>query len=238
MERFGASQLSGLRTACVLLLAGMACAAESARDAAAERWIAAATHIATWQSGIVQTRFLPAMDQPLVSTGRVWFAQPSSFRWELGTQSLALREGEELVLLSPRLRRAEIHSLGAGAHGPVKDLLALLDAGFPRDAAEFGRRFEIVSTATNGPVVVLKLKPRQPTARRWMPGVTVEFDHGHPRLHATEMTFADGSRMRTEFFDVVTNAPIDAGWFRTNLDAGWKVVRSKGTDETRSRRVP
>ena len=238
MEGFGAATLKAVRRFPALCLVGVVCAVEPARDSAADRWIAAAARITTWQSGIVQTRHHPAIEQPLVSTGRVLFAQPASFRWELGTQSLALRDGNELVLLSPKLRRAEIHSLGEGAQGPVKDLLALLDAGFPRDSAEFGQRFEFVSTTTNGAVVVLKLKPRQATARRWMPAVTVEFEHAHPRLHATEMTFADGSRMRTEFFDVVTNATLSAGLFRTNLDAGWRVVRARGSDGSGTRRAP
>lgn len=201
-------------------------AAAGGDDAWIARWLASATNLVTWQADVVQTRHLQALTQPLVSTGRVWFATPGSFRWELGRppQSIALRQGDTLTVLSPKLRRAERHEVGPAVKGPAADMMALLDAGFPRDAAGFRKRFELTGVITNEARVRLELRPVSGEARRWMPAFVVELDPSGRDVRATEMSFADGSRLRNEFSSVVTNVPIDAGLFVTNLDAGWKVM--------------
>jgi outer membrane lipoprotein-sorting protein len=57
-----------------------------------------------------------------------------------------------------------------------------------------------------------------------LPALALELDPSGEQLKATEMTFADGSRLRNDFSAVVTNAPLSDALFRTNLDAGWKVT--------------
>lgn len=217
--------LTWIRGVLGLVCAGTAVAGP-AEDAMVEHWMASATNLVTWQATVVQTRHLKALTQPLVSTGRVWFAAPNSFRWELGVppQSLALRSGNELVVLSPRLRRAERHDLGSSGPGPMNDLMALLDAGFPRDLAGFRRRFDLSGVVTNGSGVVLRMRPQDASARRMLPALALELDPSGQQLKATEMTFADGSRLRNDFSAVITNAPMSDALFRTNLDAGWKVT--------------
>jgi outer membrane lipoprotein-sorting protein len=196
-----------------------------AEEAWVSRWLASATNLVTWQAGVTQTRHLKALTQPLVSTGKVWFAAPNSFRWELGDppQSIALRSGDSLTVLTPRLKRAERVSLGSAAGAPVNDMLALLDAGFPRDPEAFAKRFEVTGVSTNAGVVRLDLMPREASARRMMPALAVELDPAGGGLKATDLTFVDGSRLRNEFSAVVTNTPMSPELFRTNLDAGWKV---------------
>ena len=217
--------LTWIRGVLGLVCAGTAVAGP-AEDTVVERWMASATNLVSWQATVVQTRHLKALTQPLVSTGRVWFAAPNSFRWQLGVppQSLALRSGNELVVLSPRLRRAERHDLGSSGPGPMNDLMALLDAGFPRDLAGFRRRFDLSGVVTNGSGVVLRMRPQDASARRMLPALALELDPSGEQLKATEMTFADGSRLRNDFSAVVTNAPLSDALFRTNLDAGWKVT--------------
>lgn len=194
-------------------------------DAWVAHWLVSATNLVTWHADVTQTRHLKALTQPLVSTGKVWFAAPNSFRWELGNppQSIALRSGDELTVLTPRLKRAERVALGSAAGAPVNDMLALLDAGFPRDPEAFAKRFEVTGVSTNAGIVRLDLKPREASARRMMPALAVELDPTGGGLKATDLTFVDGSRLRNDFSAVVTNTPMSPELFRTNLDAGWKV---------------
>lgn len=196
-----------------------------AEEAWVSRWLASATNVVTWQAGVTQTRHLKALTQPLVATGKVWFAAPNSFRWELGDppQSIAMRSGDSLTVLTPRLKRAERVSLGPAAGAPVNDMLALLDAGFPRDPEAFAKRFEVTGVSTNAGVVRLDLKPREASVRRMMPALAVELDEAGGGLKGTDLTFVDGSRLRNDFCKVVTNAPMSPELFRTNLDSGWKV---------------
>ena len=211
-------------------LAGLAWAGP-AEDALLARWMGVATNLTTWEATVVQTRHLKALTQPLVSTGHVWFAAPVSFRWQLGqpAQSIALRSSNELVVLSPRLRRAERHALGEGAVGPVNDLMALLDAGFPRDVEGFRRRFEVLGVSSNAGLASLQLRPRDAAARRMMPSMGIELDPESMQVRATELTFADGSRLRNAFSEIVTNGVIPESTFRTNLDSGWKTTEGRKT---------
>lgn len=213
----------------ILMSLGMMAAAsdpgEGALHPVLQTWLESSKHLTTFHATVVQTRHLQAIREPLVSAGEIWFAAPGRFRWELGQppQSIALRTPEELVVLSPRLRRAERYPQGTGSSGPEKELMHLLDVGFPRDAREFQSRFELVEVSTNTSGVLLRLRPRSAAARRLMPELTVGLDPGLSVLRLTELTFADGSRMRNEFISVITNGPMSGDLFVTNLDVSWKV---------------
>lgn len=84
-----------------------------ADDALLSRWFAAQAEIKTWSAELVQTRTLKALKDPLQTPGRVWFTLPNRFRWELGTpaQTIALREADAMVIVYPRLKRAERYAL-------------------------------------------------------------------------------------------------------------------------------
>ena len=191
-------------------------------------WLKAAGSLSAFEAKVVQTRHLKALQQPLVSTGKVCFVANGDFRWELGEppQSVALRTGGGLLLLSPRLRRAEKIDLSQAASGPARDLLGLLDVGFPRDPQTFRERFELVEgkASVEAGTSRLDLRPKSAAARKLLPAIRVELDAAGFGLRATEMTFADGSRLRTEFLDVVTNRPPDPERFRSPVDATWNVV--------------
>src|SRR5216684_501252 len=77
------------------LICGNLSAADS--ESALTMWLASQTNIQTWSAEVIQTRALKSLAQPLTATGRVWFAAPNRFRWELGTppQTIALRQPEQ-----------------------------------------------------------------------------------------------------------------------------------------------
>src|SRR6266581_4757742 len=47
------------------------------------QWLSAQTNLQTWSADVTQTRSLKTLTQPLTARGRVWFAAPNRFRWEL-----------------------------------------------------------------------------------------------------------------------------------------------------------
>lgn len=231
----GRSRAAGLTGWFVLLLAGVSWAVAAtpsgSESSLLERWLHQAQGLKSWESNFVQTRHLKALTQPLKTTGRVWFAAPDRFRWELGDppQSLVLRDGALLQVLSPRLHRAEQLSLTNVAAGPMREAMALLDTGFPRDAETFQTQFKLLSTRTNSgsggeSSYAFRLQPRSAAARRFLPELTVEVAGRDLQLTATELQFADGSRLRNDFTGARINPPVDPERFRTNLDASWKIV--------------
>ena len=195
-----------------------------------EAWLRGQTNVTSWSAEFVQTRRLPALTQPLRSSGRVWFEAPDRFRWELGdpVQSVAVRHGDTLLILSPRLHRAEQLSLADAAKGPMRDALALLDTGFPRDAAEFNHRFEVRSVRESDGLHEVQLQPRDPGARRLMTGLGVVLTTNDFSLAATELRFADGTILRNDFTNAVRNPVIPSERFDTVIPAGFRTNAPTG----------
>ena len=216
--------LSGVLLSFVLLLACRLPAADAA--AVLNAWLSAQTNFSTWSADFIQTRSLKALNQPLISTGRIWFAKPNHFRWELGQppQTIAVRDDELLQVIYPRLKRVERYPLTAGKSGPMGEALGLLDAGFPKSRADFESRFRLISLqATNG-AWRLELQPASPSARRMMPSIRVTLATNSFVLLANELTFPDGSRMRNDFTNAVLNATFAKDVFRPAVESDFKVV--------------
>jgi outer membrane lipoprotein-sorting protein len=189
-------------------------------------WLSAQTNIQTWTSEFKQTRTLKALTQPLTATGRVWFAPPNRFRWELGDppQTIAVRQPEEMLVIYPLLKRAERYTLAGSQGNPWRDALALLEAGFPRSKAELEAKFRITSQATTNEVVHLTLQPKAAGARRMMPQIKIAFGTNDFSLRATELHFADGSTLRNDFANPQLNPKLEASLFAPKLEAGYKIV--------------
>jgi outer membrane lipoprotein-sorting protein len=212
----------------VTAFCGLAPAALRATDtnAVLDAWFAAQANVHTLSADFVQTRTLKTLVQPLVATGHLWFSPPNQFRWELGrpAQTIALRHGDEMFVIYPRLKRAEHYPLGASAPREWRDAMSLLDAGFPRARKEFDAQFQIQSLAeTNGRWLVA-LQPRSVAARQVMPELRVSLTTNDFSLAGTELVFVDGSRMRNEFTNAVANAAVDETLFQWKPPADFKVT--------------
>lgn len=209
---------------CALGLSSPAPAAEP--SPALLSWLQAQTNLHTWSADVLQIRSLKTLTQPLTATGRVWFAAPNQFRWELGTppQTIAVRQPAQMLVIYPRLKRAERYPLTGTEAGPWKDTLALLEAGFPRSRAELEARFRILSEAASNDLHQVTLQPKAAGARRMMPQITLAFSAKTSSLDATELRFADGSTLRNEFLHPVMNPKLDQDLFRAPLDPDVKIV--------------
>jgi outer membrane lipoprotein-sorting protein len=189
-------------------------------------WLDAQTNIHTWTADVVQTRNLKSLSRPLSKEGRVWFAAPNRFRWEIGApaETIAVRKPDEMLVIYPRLKRAERFPLESQSSGPFKDTLALLDAGFPRNRADLDARFTIASQTLSNNVCTLVLQPKSPSARRMMPELRVAFGTNDWTLRSTELKFADGSTMHNTFRNSKLNPSIDENQFNPPLEADIKIV--------------
>jgi outer membrane lipoprotein-sorting protein len=198
----------------------------SETDVLLTAWLNAQANFQTWSADVMQTRTLKTLTQPLTARGRVWFAAPNRFRWELGdpAQTIAVRQPEQMLVLYPKLKRVERFPLSGEQTGPWKDALALLEAGFPRSRADMEARFKILSLTNAGGVCQLALQPKAAAARRLMPRIQIEFATNDFSLHATELTFADGSTMRNGFSNAKLNPKLDEAIFSPTIDADFKIV--------------
>lgn len=214
----------------LLLILSLYCGAFGARaadtNAVLEGWFTAQKGVHTWSADFIQTRHLKALTQPLVTPGRLRFAAPGDFRWELGTpaQTIALRHEGEMYLIYPRLKRAEHYALDATAPREWRESMALLSAGFPRDQREFVSQFHLLAlTETNG-AWRLKLQPRSDFARQWMPELGITLATNDFVLLGTELVFVDGSSMSSVFTNAVMNPALDQKVFQWQAPADFKVT--------------
>ncbi len=194
--------------------------------ASVQQWLAAQTNLLTWSADVTQTRRLKTLAQPLVSTGHVWFAAPNNFRWEIGSpaQTIAVRKGDEMQVIYPRLKRVEKYPLTGDKMGPWKDTLSLLEAGFPRNQVDMERQFRIASVTASNDVNCVVLEPRSSAARKMMPRITVSFSTNDFILRATELEFGDGSAMRNDFRNGQVNPGIEEALFMPKIETDFKVV--------------
>jgi outer membrane lipoprotein-sorting protein len=189
-------------------------------------WMDAQTNIHTWSADCTQTRSFKTLTQPLTEKGKVWFKQPNQFRWELGNppKTIAVRQKNEMMLLYPRLKRVERYPLDSSAPGPWRDVLALLEAGFPKSQAELQSKFRVVSQNVTNNVCDLVLQPRSAAARKMMPQLEISFDLKQTSLRSVSFQFADGSFLRNDFSNPVLNPKIDESIFSPPIPSDYKVV--------------
>jgi outer membrane lipoprotein-sorting protein len=202
------------------------CSDAADSNTALSTWLDAQKEIHSWSADFMQTRRFKTLTQPLMESGKVWFAEPNRFRWELGhpPKTIAVRATNEMLLLYPLLKRAERYPLNSTAPGPWRDALALLEAGFPRSQSEMESKFRIASQAVTNDICNLVLQPKSATARKMMPQIEISFDLKNRTLRATELQFADGSSLRNDFTNAVLNPKLDDSMFTPPVPPDFKVV--------------
>ncbi len=195
-------------------------------NAVVAAWLGSQAGIRTMTADLVQTRKLKALADPLVTKGRLWFEPPDRFRWELGVpaQTIVVRDGKDLLMISPRLKRAERYPMDGSAKGPWTDALSLLESGFPRDAASFHRQYQVRSLAETNGVFEVRIQPVSPGARRMISGILLVVGTNGFRLHASELLLADGSVVRNDFENVRLNATLETNTFAPALTGDFKIV--------------
>jgi outer membrane lipoprotein-sorting protein len=194
-------------------------------DAQFNKWFTAQTNMQTWSGNFIQTRSLMTLSEPLKSTGKVW-VEPGKFRWELGhpPQTIVIRNPNELLIVYPRLKHAEVYALDKIPPGPIKDAMALLDVSVPRSRAALEDHFQLLSAAVTNSDLQMTLQPKSQSARQFIGSVVMGFHTNDYVIADSQMDFSDGSTLRNDFTDVVFNQAMDPKLFATNLPPDYTVV--------------
>ena len=189
-------------------------------------WIHMQSTIHTWTADFKQIRELKALTQPLTATGKIWFSAPDRFRWEvmLPAPTIATRTQDDLLILFPRLKRAEKYSLASLRQGQWKDLLNLLDTGFPRSSADFEKQFHVRDVVEIPGGRRLVLDPKSDLVKKYLPEIDIDIRMPDFMLLGTTMTFVDGSVLKNEFTNPQLNQPIDPGVYTPSV-SDYKVTQ-------------
>jgi outer membrane lipoprotein-sorting protein len=195
-------------------------------NAVIDGWLNAQTNLQSWQADFIQTRTFKTLMHPLTASGHVWFASPNRFRWELGSpaQTIALRRSDEMIVVYPMLKRAERYPLTGKESSEWRDVLALLEAGFPGSRTELERRFRIELLTETNAAWQLVLQPTSASARKMIKQIHVGLATNDFSLTSTELVFADDSRMRNDFTNAMLNPSVDDDLFDWKPDPDFKVT--------------
>jgi len=201
-------------------------AAESNADTALENWLERQANVKTWTADVVQIRKLKSLARPLEARGMLWFAYPNRFRWVMGDppRTIAVRTQDTLLVVYPRFKRVEQYPIGDGSNPAWKQALALLEVGFPSDAAAFRERYELLSGTMNQEIWRFELQPVDKEARRLLKKVRLEVSSDSYVLLATELEFPDGSIMRNQFNRHQLNPEVAPGIFTYDIGEDFEVV--------------
>jgi outer membrane lipoprotein-sorting protein len=210
---------------CLVLGLGSFGARAADTNSVLSAWLDAQTNIQTWSADFTQTRVLKSLTQPLTASGHVWFEAPNRFRWELGNppQTIAVRGPEEMLVIYPRLKHAERYPLAGDQSGQWREVMKLLEAGFPRSQAEMEAQYNILAQHIADDVCELTLQPKSALARKMMPQIKIGFSTKDFSLRSTELQFADESIMRNDFKNPELNPKLDDSLFTPKLDADYKI---------------
>ena len=195
-------------------------------NAVLDNWFAAQKQLSSWSADFVQTRTLKTLTQPLVANGHVDFALPDQFRWQIGqpARTIAVGGGDTMFVVYPLLKRAEKYPLGPNTPRQWRDMMSLLQAGFPRNRQEFTAQFQVRSLVETNGTWQLALSPQSAFARQMMPELRLGLATNDFSLLSTEMIFVDGSRMRSDFTNAVVNPALDKSIFEWTPPPDFKVT--------------
>ena len=228
--RIGAPPVRGMFGAAILFLLVslplQSDATDSRVEGALEHWLEQQAQITTWTADVVQIRKLKSLARPLEARGKVWFAHPNRFRWTMGNppRTIAVRTETELLVVYPRFKRVEQYPVGNVANPAWKQALALLEVGFPSDAAAFRERYELLSGTSDHQAWRFELQPVDKEARRLLKKVRLEVSSDAYVLMATELVFPDGSIMRNQFSGHQLNPDVAPAIFDYAIGADYEVV--------------
>jgi len=214
---------------CVLGLLHLEVPRSMSADATADlldKWLEHQAQIKSWSADVVQIRKLKALTRPLESSGRVWFGQPNRFRWQLGDppRTIAVRSAEELMVIYPRLKQAERYPVSGVSDPAWKQVLTLLEVGFPSDKKTFYSRYELLSARQVADILRFELRPSARQARRLLEKIWLEVSAQDYILKTTELVFPDGSTMKNQFSEHQLNPVLDDGLFGFDIGEGYRIV--------------
>jgi outer membrane lipoprotein carrier protein len=211
------------------ILAGLVCALPARAmdtNAVLNAWIASQSNLQTWSADFTQTRKVQTLKEPLRTPGRLVFAAPNRFRWELGqpAQTIAARGSNEMLVIYPRLKQAERYSLEGAGNEPWRDALALMDAGFAQSRADLEARFNVTSIRETNGFYRIALEPKSAKARRFLSEVLLMARTNDFSMAANQMRFADGTTLRNDFENAIANPKVEEGMFAPAIAPDFKIV--------------
>jgi len=163
------------------------------------------------------------LNQPIVSSGKIWFHAPNKFRREVtgNSPSVTVSNGHDLWIYYPNFKSAEHYSLGK--RSPADAAIAAINTALNLENVE--KMFQLSGTKIdNG--YALQLLPRSPSMKRMFQKFDLRLNSDLVAAR-TEMTQPNGDRIVTTYSNQ-TRATIPASTFEFVPPAGTAITTPLG----------
>ena len=178
------------------------------------------------QADFQEEKDVHLMNQPISSSGKVWFQAPNKFRREVkgNSPSITVSDGQQLWIYYPKFQSAEHYSLGK--HSPLDAGIAALTAALNLENVE--NSYHITASKLDPPQAgyELQLAPRNPSLKRLLKTFTIQMN-AELQVQRTEMVQPNGDHIVTMYSNE-SRAPIDPSTFEFTPPPGTNVTTPLG----------
>jgi outer membrane lipoprotein carrier protein len=175
------------------------------------------------QADFQERRKVHLLDEPIATSGKVWFQAPNKFRRENkgNAPSVTVSDGQQLWIYYPKFKSAERYSLAK--RSPLDAGVTALTAGLSLQNLESNYH---VTGSKEGDHVILELQPRVPSLRRLLQRLEITLDSD---LHVvqTRMLQPNGDEIVTTYANH-GHAPLPANVFEFTPPAGTDITTPLG----------
>jgi outer membrane lipoprotein-sorting protein len=175
------------------------------------------------QAQFREQRNVHLLDEPISSSGQVWFQAPNKFRREIkgNAPSVTISDGQQLWIYYSKFNLAERYSLAK--RSPLDAGLAALTAGLTLQ--NFEATYNVTGRKERDQFV-LTLQPRAPSIKRLLQRLVITLN-SNLQVTRTEMLQPNGDQTVTEYTDHAAD-PVPADQFEFTPPAGTEVTTPLG----------
>jgi chaperone LolA len=175
------------------------------------------------QADFHEEKIIRLMNNPIATSGKVWFQAPQKFRREVtgNSPSMMVSDGQQLWIYYPKFKSAEHYSLGK--HSPLDAAMAALNTALNLENVEstFHITGEHVAQGYD-----LELLPRSPSMKRVFQRFQIHINNDL-LAERTEMLQPNGDRIVTTYSNQA-RSPISASTFEFTPPAGTDISTPLG----------
>ncbi len=189
-------------------------------DEIIDGWLDRQATMTSLDASFTQERKLPSLKEPVTTQGKITFAKPDKFRWQLGVpaQTLAVSDGATVTMIE----EADKSAKQVAADSPQAARFSLLSGKAFQDKSGFYDAFEIIETRTTDGIYQVTMKPKDRRFRSHVPWIFIDIDPKKMELRVMELELQDKSRVRTIFSNPKFNTKLPEALFKPDL-AGYTV---------------
>lgn len=189
-----------------------------------EKWIAGQRDLRSMEIEFRQERQLKGLRRPVVSEGRIWLDRAERMRWQVGDppRQIAIYRDKEVFVIQPAKKIVQHRRIGDQSNRQTEAETAFLETGMPRSMDDFGKFFLILETSDDGPLQRVRMRPRDGRAATAVAHIDLLLDRERTVLAGYDVSFRDGSEIRTRFTRILNNPPLDEALFKVEIE-GFKV---------------